>query len=170
MEPSKGLEAGGAAAAQRQSSSPLLLIAALLFLTGLGAGAGGLFGFLVGGKEEHGTPTKAATAVEAVPKGGIGESGMLQALPAVVTNLASPEQTRVRIEASVVLDGDTKEDTTVLTAKIAEDFAAYLRTVPLAYMEGGSGFQNLREDLSDRSRVRSNGKVRDLIIQAFIIE
>ena len=33
-----------------------------------------------------------------------------------------------------------------------------------------SGFQHLREDLNDRVRVRSGGKVRDLVIQSMIIE
>ena len=40
----------------------------------------------------------------------------------------------------------------------------------LAQIQGASGFQHLREDLNDRVRVRSGGKVRDLVIQSLIIE
>jgi flagellar FliL protein len=37
-------------------------------------------------------------------------------------------------------------------------------------IEGPSGFQHLREDLNDRVRVRSEGKVLELIIQSLILE
>ena len=58
----------------------------------------------------------------------------------------------------------------MLAAQIAEDIVAYLRTVSLAQIEGASGFQHLREDLNDRVRVRSGGKVRDLVIQSLVVE
>jgi flagellar FliL protein len=47
---------------------------------------------------------------------------------------------------------------------------AFLRTVPLAQIEGANGFQHLREDLNDRVRARSGGNVRELIIQSMIVE
>ena len=40
----------------------------------------------------------------------------------------------------------------------------------LTQIEGASGFQHLREDLNERARIRSGGKVRDLVIQALIVE
>ncbi len=58
----------------------------------------------------------------------------------------------------------------MLAATITEDIVAYLRTVSLAQIEGASGFQHLREDLNDRARVRSGGKVRELIIHTLIVE
>ena len=58
----------------------------------------------------------------------------------------------------------------MLAAQITEDLVAFLRTVPLAQIQGASGFQHLREDLNDRVRVRSGGKVHELVIQALIIE
>ena len=58
----------------------------------------------------------------------------------------------------------------MLVAQIAEDIIAFLRTVTLVQIQGASGFQHLREDLNDRVRVRSGGKVRDLVIQSMIIE
>ena len=58
----------------------------------------------------------------------------------------------------------------MLVAQITEDIIAFLRTVTLVQIQGASGFQHLREDLSDRVRVRSGGKIRDLVIQSMIIE
>ena len=57
-----------------------------------------------------------------------------------------------------------------LAAKIAEDMVAFLQTVSVTEIEGASGFQHLREDLNDRVRVRSDGRVRDLVIHTFIVE
>jgi flagellar FliL protein len=42
--------------------------------------------------------------------------------------------------------------------------------VQLGQIEGASGFQNLREDLNDLVRIRSAGKVRELVIQTLIVE
>jgi flagellar FliL protein len=61
-------------------------------------------------------------------------------------------------------------DAGTLSAQIVEDIVAFLRTVSLTQIQGASGFQHLREDLNDRVRVRSGGKVRDLVVQSMIIE
>ena len=51
-----------------------------------------------------------------------------------------------------------------------KDTVAYLRTLSLPLIEGASGLLHLREDLNDRARIRSGGKVRDLIIHTLIVE
>ena len=94
----------------------------------------------------------------------------MRPLPPIVTNLASPERTWIRLEASLVVDGDQTAEANVLVAQIAEDIVAFLRTVALVQIQGASGFQHLREDLNDRVPVRSGGKVRDLVIQSMIVE
>ena len=40
----------------------------------------------------------------------------------------------------------------------------------LAQFEGASGFQNLREDLNDRARVRGGEHVKELIIHGVVVE
>jgi flagellar FliL protein len=94
----------------------------------------------------------------------------LKPLAPIVTNLASPERTWVRLEASLVMEGDQSPEAKMLATQITEDIVAFLRTVPLTQVQGPSGFQHLREDLKDRVRVRSSGKAHDLVIQALIIE
>ena len=37
-------------------------------------------------------------------------------------------------------------------------------------IEGANGFQNLREDLNERARVRSGGRVREVVIQSLVVE
>ena len=158
----------------RKPSSTFAFIAVMLILTGLGIGLGGLTGLQLLSRMEAATPGKgdarSGQSGGQAPKGRYPASANLRSLPPIVTNLASPGRTWIRLEASLVVDGDQTAEANVLVAQIAEDIIAFLRTVPLVQIQGASGFQHLREDLSDRVRVRSGGKIRDLVIQSMIIE
>ena len=145
-----------------------LPIVAILVVTLLGAAAGGFFGMQVPGlvapdpgKEQKSEPSKAETT---------GVKLNIRDLAPITTNLASPANTWIRLETAALIKEDLGENGGALMAQLAEDVVAYLRTVPLEQIEGPSGFQNLREDLNDRVRVRSEGKITELIIQALVIE
>jgi flagellar FliL protein len=150
-------------------------IAVMLILTGGCIGAGGLLGLQLSARIEQGPQSK-ADACGGSPgpgpefKSRYPASANLRSLAPIVTNLASPERTWVRLEASLVMDGEQTAETNMLAGQITEDIIAYLRTVALVQIQGASGFQYLREDLNDRVRVRSGGKVRDLVIQSLIVE
>jgi flagellar protein FliL len=160
--PTPGNAAAGA------GSSAVSIIAGMLIVTGLGVGAGGLFGLQFAARIEAGGSAHGSSARAAAPaKAGTAASPSLKLLPPVVTNLAAPERTWVRLEAAIVTEGEQSD---VMAAQITEDIVAYLRTVALQHIQGASGFQYLREDLSERMRVRSGGKVRDLVIQSLIVE
>lgn len=150
-------------------SSPLSLILAVLVLTVLAAGAGGSFGMLVLPK----APVAAKGKVDAAahdPGKGLSGGASLKTLAPITTNLAGPKSTWVRLEASLVFDGGLPAEADLMAGRIADDILAFLRTVSLADIEGPSGFQNLREDLNDRARIRSGGKARELVIQTLLIE
>jgi flagellar FliL protein len=149
--------------------SLLSLILAMTVLTGLSLGAGGLFGLQVLSRVGKHTPPAAKTEVVEERKGRFSDKATLFALSPIVTNVASPERTWIRLEASIVLDGEGV-DAKGLAAAITEDTVAYLRTLSLPLIEGSSGLLHFREDLNDRVRVRSGGKVRDLIIHTMLVE
>ena len=65
---------------------------------------------------------------------------------------------------------ESGKESEAMIAEVTEDIVAFLRTVPLEQLEGPSGFQHLREDLNDRARVRSEGRVNELIVQGLVIE
>ena len=155
--------------ASPKKPSTLALVAELAILTCFAVGAGGLFGMQVLSGSDHGSTRPEASAPQGL-KSRYSESANLKPLPAIVTNLASPKGTWIRIEASAVFGADASAGSSVLAAAIAEDIVAYLRTVPLAQIEGPSGFLHLREDLNDRARIRSGGKIRELVIQALVLE
>ncbi len=145
-----------------------LPIVPILVVTLLAAGAGGCFGMQVPGflapgpgQEHKSEPSKAEAT---------GVKFNIRDLAPITTNLASPANTWIRLETAALVKEDLGENGGALMAQLAEDVVAYLRTVPLEQIEGPSGFQNLREDLNDRVRVRSEGKITELIIQALVIE
>jgi flagellar protein FliL len=144
-----------------------LPIIPILLVTLLGAGAGGLFGMQVPGL----LAPKAGEEQKPEPKANAsGVKFNIRDLAPITTNLASPANTWIRLETAALIKEDLGENGSVLMAQLAEDVVAYLRTVPLDQIEGPSGFQNLREDLNDRVRIRSEGKVTELIIQALVVE
>jgi flagellar FliL protein len=166
-EPEEG--EGKAVPAPPKKPSMLSLVAELAILTCFAVGAGGLFGMQVlSGSDNAGTRPEAISPQG--QKSRYSDTANLRPLPPIVTNLASPKGTWIRIEASVVVGADAAAGANALVAAIAEDIVAYLRTVPLAQIEGPSGFLHLREDLNDRARIRTGGKVRELVVQALVLE
>jgi flagellar FliL protein len=160
-------EPDAVAAGVPRRPSLLAFLGGMLILTGFATGAGGLAGMQVAARL---AAPKAETTAGQSFKGRYAENATLKPLPPIITNLANPTNTWVRLEASIVIEREAEGEASALLAGIAEDFVAFLRTVSLQQIEGPSGFQNLREDLSDRLRVRTQGKARDLVIQAFIVE
>jgi flagellar FliL protein len=158
-----------AAAKGEKKSSGGLSILGLLIITLLGAGAGGFFGMQVPGLTKSG-PEKAKAEDPSEREQKPPQVSHVQPLPPITTNLAQPSTTWIRIESALVVNANLGPEANVLAAKMSEDIIGYLRTVSLDQIEGASGFQHLREDLNDRVRLRSEGKVLELIIQSLILE
>ena len=91
-------------------------------------------------------------------------------LPPIITNLAAPTDTWIRLEVSIVFDAKDVPHPEVLGGEIAGDLLAYLRTLTVVQLEGPIGLQNLRQDLSERVAVRSAGKVTELIIRTLVVQ
>lgn len=94
----------------------------------------------------------------------------LRNLKPMVTNLSSPKEAWIRLQASLVLSAEPMEDVDILASHIEEDMLAYLRTLTVAQIEGAVGLQHLREDLNERVRMRSKGDVREIILESLVIQ
>jgi len=162
----------GAASRKGKGFSAMGLIVELLAVTLIAGGAGAGYAFL------NAAPGPAQTDAT---KGGSkpAEKGAVAAcasgpnlvdLPPIVTNIGSPPDVWVRVEASIVLDGKTTPHPEILAAEIATDELAYLRTLTVAQIEGPIGLENIRQDLADRAVVRSNGKVSELILKTLVLQ
>lgn len=155
-------EAGGG------KSSRMDFVVPIGILTLVAIGAGGLFGLQVQPRVERGAPHGPGVTTDRSVKDRFPTGATLKALPPIVTNLASPARAWVRLEALLVVTDE--KDATAIAASLTDDFIAFLRTVELAQIQGTTGFQLLREDLMDRARIRSGGRVSDVVIQTLIIE
>lgn len=91
-------------------------------------------------------------------------------LPPIITNLAAPSDTWIRLEVSIVFDPREVPHPEVVGGEIAGDLLAYLRTVSVTQLEGPIGLQNLRQDLSERVAIRSTGKVSELVIRTLVVQ
>lgn len=98
------------------------------------------------------------------------EAPRLWPMRPLVTNLAAPTDAWVRVQASLIFSQDVDSDTPVMVSRIEEDILAYLRSLTMAHLEGAIGLQHLREDLNERARLRSNSQVREVILEALVIQ
>jgi flagellar FliL protein len=88
-------------------------------------------------------------------------------LDPITTNLSYPSDNWIRIEVSLLF-GDAPDQ--ALADQIHQDMLSYLRTVSLQQIEGPRGFQYLRDDLRERVKLRSEGRVNDILFRTFVIE
>jgi flagellar FliL protein len=98
-----------------------------------------------------------------------GEIAMERLAP-IVTNLVDPADAWIRVDLSLVMDTLEPDERKRLSSEIAANTLAFLRTLTLAQIEGASGLQFLREDLSERAATRSNGRIRELILETLVVQ
>ncbi|PHP65745.1 flagellar basal body protein FliL [Zhengella mangrovi] len=89
-------------------------------------------------------------------------------LDPIVTNVAVPSETWMRLELALVLD----EPLDINVEKyIQQDLFAFARTVHLAYVDTPTGYLQFRNELTDRARMRAGpGKVRQVMVKAMLFE
>jgi len=157
-------------------------IIAVVVITAVAGGGGALVGSLLGSS----APVPAAEAAEPAheePKSdghGAESSDIAEAeesqlplqlieLKPVLTNIQSPADAWLRIEASLVVQNDGTIEPEVLAAEIEADTLAFLRSVQLAQVEGSRGLLHLRDDLRHRAKLRSPAVV-DYLIRTMVAE
>ena len=76
----------------------------------------------------------------------------------------------LRLEATLLFEGKTLPHGEALATEISGDILAFLRTESLAQIQGVAGLEHLRQDLNERAAIRSEGKVRELIIRSLVAQ
>jgi flagellar FliL protein len=160
----------------KKKSGLIVTIAIVLVLSGV-AGAGG---WVLGGilapqvaVEDDAAGAAAPAKGEKGDKGG--KSGQTENKPRenvlplepITTNLSYPSDNWIRIEVSLLFSAAPDQ---ALADQIHQDILSYLRTVSLQQIEGPRGFQYLRDDLRERVKLRSEGRVDDILFRTFVIE
>ncbi|KMO29867.1 flagellar basal body protein FliL [Methylobacterium variabile] len=146
-------------------------IGALALCTLVAVGTGGALGMYLMSSVEKAVDEKKREEHEKAAKvlNYTGELS-LRSVGSVVTNLAEPADSWIRLESSVVFKTGSLPTPDVTVVEIKADILAYLRTLSTAQIEGASGLQHLREDLNERVALRTKGAVRELIVEALVVQ
>ena len=94
---------------------------------------------------------------------------MMKELTPVVTNLAAPEGSWIRLQTAIVYDKTDAPGMDLVATKVSQDMLAFVRTLTLEQIQGASGLEALRDDLNERAQLRSDGKVRELLIEMLVV-
>lgn len=151
----------------RKGPSLVLQVGLLAGLTALAIGMGWLAGGNLVDKMPTGKPVHTADNGEG--SGEHAEDSVTNVVPLepITTNLAAPSSMWARLELSLVFDGPADP---ALAQTIHQDLFAYLRTIKLNQVESASGFQHLKSDLEERARIRSEGRVSQILIKTLLFE
>lgn len=144
------------------------LIVTLGALTVLAAVGGGLVGKMIVAKL-HAVPAAPASTESAKPSPYAGDM-VVQEIPPLVVNLVDPPETRVRLQVAIVFSKKAVEMPSVLVARINDDFVGFMKTLSIGQLQGASGLQALREDLNERAATRSDGKIREVVIETLVVQ
>lgn len=99
-----------------------------------------------------------------------GNGGVIRQLAPIITNLASPKDTWIRIEVSIVISPEAQAEQDMIAVKSSDQILTLLRTVNLFQIEGPSGFLHFREDINDLVRANSEHKVTQVLINSMVVE
>ncbi len=143
----------------------------ILVLTAAAGGGGALVGHQIASAARTAAAATATgpdgSAVKAVTPAA--STRALKELVPVVTNLVSPEGASIRLQTAIVYDKTDAAEMDVIGTKVGEDILAFVRTLSLTQLQGASGLQALRDDLNERAALRSDGKVRELLIEMLVV-
>jgi len=152
----------------KKETSFLLQIAMLLGLTVVAIGIGWASGLYLTSRHAPPEPTvEGAPAAEEVRLAEQQEALGVVYLEPITTNLAGPTATWVRLEVALVFEGQTD---LMIAQTVHQDILAYMRTVKIHQVEGASGFQHLKSDLEERASMRSEGKVKSILVRTLLFE
>lgn len=91
-------------------------------------------------------------------------------LTPIVTNLAEPGNNWIRLQSAIVFNPDELPHPDKMIAELTSDITGYLRTLSLSNLEGADGLRRLQEELSERASIRSEGKIREYIVETMVVQ
>jgi len=159
--------ANDATADKPKGPSLVIQLAVLAVLTVGAVGAGWVAASMIGDRRAADTgevtPDRATEMRTSEMSNGVG----IVHIDPITTNLGSPAEMWIRLELSLVFTGEAD---VAMAELIHQDLLAYMRTVKVHQIQGASGFQHLKADLTERARIRSDGAVREVLVRTMLVE
>lgn len=94
----------------------------------------------------------------------------IKELTPIVTNLAAPANNWIRLQSAIVFNPEDLPHPDKMIAELTSDITGYLRTVSMVNLEGAEGLRRLQDELSERTTIRSNGKIHEFIIETMVVQ
>ncbi|WP_442754948.1 flagellar basal body-associated FliL family protein [Methylocystis sp. JAN1] len=91
-------------------------------------------------------------------------------LPPIVTNLSGAGRQLIRLQSAILYNPKELQQVDVLLASLRSDIVSFLGTLDLSAVEGADGLRRLQEELRERASTRSEGHIRELIIETLVIQ
>ena len=91
-------------------------------------------------------------------------------LEPILAALDNNDNVWLRLQLAVISKSDSDLDSPEIKARMESDIVALLKTLTLEQISGPSGLLHLKEDLLDRTRLTTDGKVDELMIMSIIAE
>ncbi len=161
------MAANDATADKPKGPSLAIQLAVLAVLTVGAVGAGWVSASMIGDRRAAATgevtPDRATEIRTSEMSNGVG----IVHIDPITTNLGTPADMWIRLELSLVFTG---EPNVAMSELIHQDLLAYLRTIKVHQIQGASGFQHLKSDLSERAQIRSDGVVREVLVSTMLVE
>ncbi|GGE23719.1 hypothetical protein GCM10011390_48920 [Aureimonas endophytica] len=148
-------------------------IGVIVGLTLVAVGGGAAVGWTVGGQalrkaEALAKPKEEPAAEKEAPPPPPGPDAIVKLQP-ILTNVATPSSMVIRLQASIVYRKADVPDPAVLAAEVEGDTLAFLRTVDIVQIEGTRGLLHLKEDLTERAKLRSPA-IKDYLIESLVAQ
>ena len=116
----------------------------------------------------HGSPGGHGAPAEHAEEAGAEQKKLVVVdIPSITTNLHDPTDAWIRMELSLVFEDASDQ---ALAEAVHQDILAYVHTMKLYNLRGGSGYQHLIEDLQDRAAIRTEGRVKRVLVRSLILE
>jgi len=157
--------------AQKKGPSLVIQLAMLGVVTAAAIGMGWVSGGYLKGTDAPASvpvaPENEGNTEKPAEPGKVVAGPTLVQLAPITTNLASPAEVWIRLEASVLYDAPQPPE---MTEQIHQDLLALVRTLKMHQIEGASGYQHLKADLEERAAIRSGGHAKQVLIRTLLLE
>jgi len=149
---------------QQVSSKQWLMVLVLFSFVAVGGGA--MLGLFLSASMKPGSEKES----EVAPAANASRTTMtVRELSPIITNLSSSE-VWVRLHVAIIYEAGSIPTPEVLATDLSADILGFMQTLTIAQLSGASGLQHLREDLNDRAIIRSDGKIRELVIESLVVQ